>query len=279
MSILLNESIQNFYSERTKRNHFWTQGLSGQEEIRKLKVGVAGLGGMGSNIAEILARLGVGTLRLADPDTIEVTNLNRQVIANINTVGQKKIDACVNEIMTIDPGIALQKFPMGITKENADSFVEDMDVIINEIDVLHIPEQLYLLNAARKKGIFVYTTLVVGVGVRLYKFSPFSDFTPEDFFGNLVTNPNIDNLIRVFGTPLPNYLKDHNLESFKAEIETNGGIPIFGASTYLGQSLLAIRVLTDLGFIRNSKSAPKTPELPEFLTLDPLTLELRTDRV
>lgn len=277
MAILLHKSIENFYSERTKRNHFWTQGLTGQDEIRKLKIAVAGLGGMGSNIAEIFARLGVGTLRLADPDTIEVSNINRQVIANINTVGQKKIDACVSEIMGIDPSIDLQKYHEGITKENAEAFVDGVDVVINEIDVLHIKEQIYLLNAARKKGIPVYTTLVVGVGVRLYKFSPHSEFAPEDFLGTLAKNQNIDNLIEVFGTPLPDYLTGDNLDSFKAEIETNGGIPIFGASTYMGQSLLAIRVLTDLGFIRNSNSVPKTPELPEFLTLDPLTLELRTD--
>lgn len=276
MALDLSEAIVDFYSQRTKRNHFWTKGFEGQEKIRKLKIGVAGLGGMGSNIAEIFARLGVGTLRIADPDTIDISNINRQVIANINTVGQKKLDASVNELMNIDPSIVLQKYPEGITETNADEFVEGVDVVINEIDVLHIKEQVYLLNAARKKGIPVYTTLVVGLGIRLYKFSPTSTFTPENFFGALATSPSVDGLIEVFGNPLPSYLSGDNLEQFKGEVSS--GIPIFGASTYLGQSLLAIRVLTDLGFIRESKSVPKTPELPEFLTLDPLTLEMRIDK-
>jgi tRNA A37 threonylcarbamoyladenosine dehydratase len=75
------------YMERTCRNHHWFGGEIGQRRIKKLKVGVAGLGGMGSNIAETLVRLGVGQLRVADPDHIDTSNLNRQVIANRNTLG------------------------------------------------------------------------------------------------------------------------------------------------------------------------------------------------
>lgn len=270
------KNTENYYLERTKRNQFWTRGQQGQLNLRNLKVGVAGLGGMGSNIAEIFARLGVGHLRLADPDIIEVSNINRQVIANLNTLGSSKLEACASEISSIDPEIKLEKFPQGITGENAETFVSGLDVVINEIDVLHMDKQLHLLNAARKQGLAVYTTLVVGVGIHLYKYSPTSSFTAEDFLGSLLKDSSLDNLLKVLGHPLPDYMQNQNLNEFKNEIETNGGIPIFGASTYLGQSLLAIRVLCDLGFIRSSDTAPKTPSLPEFLVLDPLTLEFKT---
>jgi molybdopterin/thiamine biosynthesis adenylyltransferase len=65
-----NEINLDAYLERTKRNLFWTGGTEGQLRLRKLKIAVAGLGGMGSNIAEILVRLGVGHLKISDPDTI-----------------------------------------------------------------------------------------------------------------------------------------------------------------------------------------------------------------
>lgn len=276
MATALEKAVKDFYLERTKRNQFWTRGQEGQLKVKKLKIGVAGLGGMGSNIAEIFARLGVGHLRLADPDIIEASNINRQVIANTRTLGKTKLEACVQELNGIDPEIELAKFPDGITADNAEEFVKGLDVVINEIDVLHMDTQMHLLRAARKHGLAVYTTLVVGVGIHLYKYSPTSDYTAEDFLGTLLKDASLDNLLNTLGQPLPAYMQNQDLADFKNEIVSNGGIPIFGASTYLGQSLLAIRVLSDLGCLRSSETAPPTPCLPEFLVLDPLTLELKT---
>jgi Dinucleotide-utilizing enzymes involved in molybdopterin and thiamine biosynthesis family 2 len=269
------QSTEN-YLERTKRNLFWTGGNEGQLKLKNLKVGVAGLGGMGSNIAEILVRLGVGHLNVSDPDVIELSNLNRQVIANLNTVGMTKLDACLLELRNIEPNLGLKTFPEGINESNAEAFVEGMDIVINEIDVLHIDKQIHLLEAARKRNIPVYTTLVVGVGIHLYKYDPQSSFTPHDFLGGILKDPSLEMLVKTLGQPLPSYLEGQNLEDFKHEIQSRGGIPIFGASTYLGQSLLVIRALADQGYIRSSSEVPRTPSLPEFLVLDPLTLELKT---
>lgn len=276
MSTEESKSKMGFYLERTKRNQFWTGGIDGQMQLRSLKIGVAGLGGMGSNIAEMLVRLGVGHLRIADPDTIEISNFNRQVIANLKTVGMGKLEASVNELLNIDPDLELAKYPEGINAENAESFVQGLDIVINEIDVLHIDKQIHLLEAARKYKVPVYTSLVVGVGVHLYKYSPTSEFTPRDLLGKLLTDSSLDQLIATLGEPLPRYLEGANLEAFKQDVQTKGGIPIFGASTYLGQSLLVIRALADHGCLRASGSLPPTPCLPDFLVLDPLTLELKT---
>ncbi|HEY8271245.1 MAG TPA: ThiF family adenylyltransferase [Pseudobdellovibrionaceae bacterium] len=270
------DSSQENYLERTKRNHFWTCGIEGQLKLKKIKVGIAGLGGMGSNIAEILVRLGVGHLRIGDPDIIEISNLNRQVIANLSTIGMSKLDASIKELINIDPTLTIDAYPEGISAANAESFVEGLDIVINEIDVLHMDVQIHLLNAAKKKNIPVYTTLVVGVGIHLYKYDPESTFTAHDFLGGILKNSSLDTLLETLGQPLPSYLQGQNLEDFKEEVTTKGGIPIFGASTYLGQSMLVIRALADQGYLRTTKNLPPTPALPEFLILDPLTLELRT---
>src|SRR5688572_8450668 len=89
------------YLERTARNQFWFTGRQGQKRLRKLRICVAGLGGMGSNIAEQFVRLGVGHLRIADPDQIELSNLNRQVIANRASVGMSKSEASARELRSI----------------------------------------------------------------------------------------------------------------------------------------------------------------------------------
>lgn len=268
----------NDYHERTKRNHFWVGGTEGQDAIRNLKIGVAGLGGMGSNIAEIFARLGVGYLRITDPDTIERTNINRQVIAFEDTIGKKKAEASANELKKIAKELVIDVSTEGIQSSNVEKFIEGLDVVINEIDVLHMDKQLLLLEAARRKRINVYTTLVVGLGIHLYKYGYESEYTPKDFLGYILQNPTAENLVERLGGPLPSYLQNKNLDGFVNQIK-NGDVPIFGASTYLGQSLLAIRVFYDLGIINPGSDVPKTPTLPKFLVLDPLTLQFRVAEV
>ncbi len=266
------------YLERTRRNHFWVGGEAGQLKIRNLRIGVAGLGGMGSNIAEIFARLGVGYLRISDPDTIDRTNINRQVIANEETVGEKKALASAAELHRIAKDLQLDVHTDGIQEHNADQFVRDLDVIINEIDVLHIDKQLLLLAAARRNKIPVYTTLVVGLGIHLYKYDAQSPYSGHEFLTTLIDDPSAENLIDRLGGPLPSYLQGKTLAAFTNEIKS-GCVPIFGASTYLGQSLLAIRVLYDQGCIPVQAHVPVTPSLPEFLVLDPLTLELKKAKI
>src|SRR5689334_20906303 len=111
------------YAERTARNQYWIGGPKGQEQIRALSVGVAGLGGMGGNIAELLIRLGIGHVRIADPDRIEASNLNRQVIANRSSLGKAKVAAAVEELRGIAEDYELVAYYQGITKEIADEFV------------------------------------------------------------------------------------------------------------------------------------------------------------
>ncbi|OQW53402.1 MAG: hypothetical protein A4S09_07320 [Proteobacteria bacterium SG_bin7] len=274
----LSDGNLNEYYERTKRNHFWVNGTEGQDKIRKLRVGVAGLGGMGSNIAEIFARLGVGHLRITDPDTIERTNINRQVIAFEDTIGKKKAEASANELRKIAKELVIDVSFEGIQNNNVENFVEGLDVIINEIDVLHMDKQILLLEAARKKKINVYTTLVVGLGIHLYKYGWETPYTPRDFLGVILENPSAENLVNRLGGPLPEYLQNKNLEGFVNQIKS-GDVPIFGASTYLGQSLLAIRVFYDMGLINPGIQVPKTPCLPKFLVLDPLTLQFQVAEV
>lgn len=274
----LEDQELNQYFTRTLRNHFWVGGKSGQLNIRKFRVGVAGLGGMGSNIAEIFCRLGVGAIKATDPDTIERTNLNRQVIAFEDTVGVKKATAAERELNRITKDIHFEIDTEGIQTNNVEKFVEGVDVIINEIDVFHIDKQILLIEAAHRRGIPVYTTVVVGLGIHLYKYDPKGTYTPRDFLEVIVKNGDVETLIDRLGQPLPSYMQGPVLDKFAHELK-QGDVPIFGASTFLGQSLLAIRVLYDFGFISVQTKVPPTPSLPKFLVLDPLTYQFEIAEV
>ncbi|MBQ5608036.1 MAG: ThiF family adenylyltransferase, partial [Oscillospiraceae bacterium] len=85
-----------------------TRFLLGEDAMKKLKnahVAVFGLGGVGSYVVEALARSGIGALDLIDHDTISPTNINRQILATQDTVGQDKVTAAAQRVAAINPEI------------------------------------------------------------------------------------------------------------------------------------------------------------------------------
>jgi molybdopterin/thiamine biosynthesis adenylyltransferase len=265
------------YLERTKRNHHWLGGIDGQRKLRKLRVGVAGLGGMGSNIAEIMLRLGVGGLKIADPDTIDHSNINRQVIANSQSVGIKKAHASFKELTTIATDTEIIAYDQGITADNAEEFVSDVDVVIDEIDVFPIHAHVLLHKAARARKLPVYSSYIIGLGTHVYKFYG-ENYTFEDFMKNNLKeleSPSAEFLVNTFCNPFPSYLQSPNAKSMFIEEVQKAQVPIFGATTYLGQSMLAIRVIIDYLHLQDIHGPTKTPTMPEFIKIDPYDLSLR----
>lgn len=266
------------YLARTARNQMWFGGAGGQQQLRKLRIGVAGLGGMGSNVAELLVRLGVGQLRIADPDTIDISNLNRQVIAHADTVGKGKAEVSRQELRRIAEDFDLVTYSDGIHSGNADEFVDGCDAIVDEIDVFPIARHRELHAAARRAGIPVYTAYVVGWGIHFYKFEG-EEFSFDDFLARVPgadEPPTVERLFQLYAQPEPSYLCGEAMEGFRAEVEA-GRIPIFGPSTLMGQSLVVIRMIADLMDTKLStdspttlKKVPKTPCMPKFLVLDAL---------
>ena len=78
-------------------------GQEGMERLRERRVAVFGLGGVGGHAAEALARAGVGALDLIDADRVSLSNLNRQLVATLDTVGQLKVEAMAERIARVNP--------------------------------------------------------------------------------------------------------------------------------------------------------------------------------
>jgi molybdopterin/thiamine biosynthesis adenylyltransferase len=269
------------YLERTKRNHYWLGGPEGQKKLRDMKVGVAGLGGMGSNLAEIMVRLGVGHIKIADFDTIEHSNINRQVIANKNTIGMKKAHAAAAEFRNIAEDFELVVYDDGLTKQNAEEFVSDLDVIIDEIDVFPFRAHVWLHQAARKKNLPLYSGFIIGLGTHVYKFQG-SDYTFEDFMLNNekeMDNPSSEFMMDRLFNPPPSYLEDPKARKIFAQTIDDKTVPIFGATTYISHSLLAIRVITDYLDLNKTLGGMKTPLMPKFMKLDPFDLTMQVCEV
>ena len=112
-------------------------GRERRELLHKKKVTVVGVGAVGSYAVEALARSGVGTLNLIDFDRVEITNLNRQLIALESTLGQLKVDAARHRISDINPHCRVKTWPLFVNPDNLESLFSDSpDVVVDAIDSL-----------------------------------------------------------------------------------------------------------------------------------------------
>jgi len=130
-------------------------GEEGQEKLKKAKVFIAGSGGLGSPIAIYLAAAGVGTIRIADHDKVELSNLNRQVLHWEENIGGGKADSASSKLKKMNMDIRVESIARTITGANAARLVGDSDLIVDAMD--NLPTR-YLLNktAVEKRIPFIH---------------------------------------------------------------------------------------------------------------------------
>ncbi len=110
-------------------------GADAMERLRKARVAVFGIGGVGGHVVEALARSGIGALDLVDHDTVALSNLNRQIIALHSTLGQKKVEAARARVLDISPGCRVTAHDLFFLPENAGDFdFSGLDYVVDAID-------------------------------------------------------------------------------------------------------------------------------------------------
>jgi len=159
------------YEERVSPN-MGVITLEEQEVLRTSCVGVAGCGAIGGHVANDLSYWGVGCLKLADNDTFETSNANRQLFAAFSTVGRQKVDVVSEKVRDISPEMSVEVFDHGITFENADDFVAGCSAVVDAIDYEKPEFSVALHRAARVAGVKVYTAQCIGFGASMFVFNP-----------------------------------------------------------------------------------------------------------
>lgn len=107
------------------------------EALRNAKVIIFGIGGVGSWTAEALARSGVGTMTIVDADVVAESNINRQLMATVSTIGRPKTEVLAERLLDINPDLSLSCRTERYTSETAQSFhLEEFDIVIDAIDSL-----------------------------------------------------------------------------------------------------------------------------------------------
>lgn len=136
-------------------------GAQGIARLRKARVAVFGLGGVGGYAAEALARSGIGHMDLIDDDAISLTNLNRQILALHSTVGMAKTDVARKRIADIDPTIEMRTFQTFFLPETADQFdFSRYDYVLDAIDT--VTGKLELIARAKNAGVPVISCMGTG---------------------------------------------------------------------------------------------------------------------
>ena len=136
-------------------------GAEAMAKLRKSRVAVFGVGGVGGSAVEALARCGIGALDLIDSDRVSVSNINRQVIALHSTVGQLKVDAAAARVRDICPEIEVRRRACFFLPENADEFdFSEYDYVVDAIDT--VSGKLEIILRARAAGVPVISAMGAG---------------------------------------------------------------------------------------------------------------------
>lgn len=150
-------------------------GREAMEKLRRARVAVFGLGGVGSYAAEAIVRAGIGAIDVVDDDRICLTNINRQLLATHKTVGKNKADVIADRILEINPACMVMPHTCFYSEETAENFdFSKYDYIVDAIDT--VSSKLTLIERAKAAGTPIISCMGVG-----NKLNP-TDLTVADIY-------------------------------------------------------------------------------------------------
>lgn len=126
-------------------------GEQAQRRLQAASVLIVGLGGLGSAVAIYLAGAGAGHIGLADPDTVSLSNLQRQVLYTTAETGQPKTACAARRLTALNPGIRLSVYPEGLTPDNATELIRQYDLVVDCTD--NFPTRYLIDDTCHATGI------------------------------------------------------------------------------------------------------------------------------
>ena len=168
-------------------------GVIGQKKLLEASVLIIGAGGLGSPIAIYLAALGIGKIGIVDKDTVEISNLSRQIIFSTNDVKKNKSSTAINKLRKINPNIKFQSFNKKLTINNINKIAEKFDLIVDGSDNFRTR---FLVNdyCLKNKKILVSGAISKFDGqVYTFNFSKKKSPCLRCFIPKMPMDPDVDN--------------------------------------------------------------------------------------
>jgi molybdopterin/thiamine biosynthesis adenylyltransferase len=143
-----------------------------QSVLKGKRVAIVGQGGVGGIHLITLARLGIGSFHIADPDRFEVANFNRQYGASMRSLGRNKALVMAEEARAINPELTLKVFDEAITPENIDALLDGVDLVLDGIDFFSLGTRRLVFAEARRRGLWALTAGPIGFSAAWLVFDP-----------------------------------------------------------------------------------------------------------
>ena len=169
------------YDAAFARNLGWVTQQE-QHSLRGKRVAIAGMGGVGGVHLLTLARLGIGAFHLADFDTFDIANFNRQAGAMVSTLGRPKVEVLAQMARDINPELDLQLFPDGVNQGNLAAFFKNVDLYVDGLDFFAFDARQATFALCAQLDIPAITAAPLGMGTAVLSFLP-GQMTFEEYFG------------------------------------------------------------------------------------------------
>jgi molybdopterin/thiamine biosynthesis adenylyltransferase len=242
-----------------------------QERLRHSCVAIAGLGGVGGVHLATLARLGIGNFHIADPDSFEVANFNRQYGASTHTLGRSKANAMAEQALAINPEAHLRVIADAITSKNVGNFLDGVDVFVDGIDFFALESRRLLFREAQRRDIWAVTAGPLGFSTAWLAFSPHG-MSFDEYFDLNDSMTLVDQLIAFAVGLAPRATHLPYMDLAQVDLPSGRG-PSVGLACQLCSGVVAAEVLKII--LNRSVVAPA----PHYFQFDAYRQVLRRGRL
>lgn len=204
-----------------------------QQSLRQKRIAIAGMGGAGGFHLLTLARLGVEKFYIADLDTFELANFNRQAGASLSTLGRAKVEVLAGMARDINPDAEIRVFPGGVNAENLADFLRNVDLYVDGLDFFAFDAREQVFKYCAEHRIPAVTVAPLGMSAALLNFMP-GGMSFEDYF-QVAGRPELEKAVRFLVGLAPALLHRHYLAD-KSRVDLKAGK---GPSTIIACQLCA----------------------------------------
>jgi molybdopterin/thiamine biosynthesis adenylyltransferase len=242
-----------------------------QERLRRTRVAIVGMGGVGGIHLVTLARLGIGGFHLVDPDRFELANFNRQFGATMRGMGRGKAEFMAEEARAINPELDLRVFTEYLTAENVGTILDGVDLLVDGIDFFALDARRLAFREARRRGIWAVTAGPIGFSTAWLTFSP-TGMSFDEYFDLTDGMDRLDQVIAFLTGLCPAATHASYMDLSKIDPTTGRG-PSAGLACHLCSGVAAteaIKILLGRGSVR---------PVPWYFQFDAYRQQLRKGRL
>jgi len=209
------------YATAFSRNVGWLTETE-QQTLRGKRIAIAGMGGVGGFHLVTLARLGVEKFNIADFDTFELANFNRQPGAALSTLGRPKVEVLAEMAQDVNPGADIRIFPEGVNEKNLADFFRDVDLYVDGLDFFAFNARERVFEYCARHGIPAITVAPLGMSAALLNFLP-GGMSFEGYF-QVAGKPELEKAVRFLVGLAPALLhRQYLADKSRVDLKTGKG--------------------------------------------------------